>query len=124
MLLEVELMGLADIPTLQAAVNVLGNVKSTPRYGTTGEVWHGGIWREINFDTTLVDRFIIDATEEKAIALSVEPWVEWTAPAKTGTVYDGKTIQWWNVMPLTQIVVGVVLPIATGLGVVRFGKKG
>jgi len=89
MLYEVELTWIDDIPALKAAVKVLGNVKSTSRYGTTGPGWGGGSWIEnISFDSTLQDRFIIDTTEEKAIALSAEPWVGWTAPMLEGTQWE------------------------------------
>ncbi len=85
MLFEVELLNTPDLPKLQTAIRVIGRVKSTPRYGTKGEVWADGVLVERDFDTTLPDRFIINTTEEKAIALSMEPWVQWIAPMLEGT---------------------------------------
>ena len=103
MLYEVELARLDDLPKLQAATKVLGQVKSTPRYGTKTEGWIAGIWKEFVADTTL-DRFIIDTTEEKAIALSAEPWVEWTAPMLEGTRWEV------SLLPIVaSLTLGVIL---------------
>jgi len=101
MLTEVELGGLvSDLPKLRDTVTVLGNVKSTPRYGTKSEAWVGGAWQEIGADTTLADRFIIRTNLETAKSLSAQNWVEWVAPAKAGTQYDTKTISFWQAIPL------------------------
>jgi len=91
-LYEVELMTVDDKPTLYAEPDIVvkGMVTSSPRFGVSSEVWQDGIWQAIECDTTLVDRYIVECVEEKAIGLSFYGWVEWIAPILPGTVYEGQ----------------------------------
>ncbi|UCE29305.1 MAG: heparin lyase I family protein [Candidatus Bathyarchaeota archaeon] len=88
-----ELGWIDDIPSLnnESDIAVLGNVQETPRYNTSGEAWVDGVQVDFAFyDATLVDRFIINCTREKAINMSTYAWVEWTAPILEGTIYEGE----------------------------------
>jgi hypothetical protein len=91
-LFEIELKDTDDKHYLynEIAIDVLGIVQRTPRYGVTGEALVHGMWVNSHFfDTTLSDRFVIRCTEEEAISMSIYSWVEWIAPTLEGTTCDG-----------------------------------
>ncbi|UCE28960.1 MAG: hypothetical protein JSV85_06795, partial [Candidatus Bathyarchaeota archaeon] len=88
---EIELSWTDVIPYLydELGIDVLGNVQQTPRYNMSGEAWVDGAQVDFAFyDATLVDRFVINCTSEKAINMSTHAWVEWTAPILEGTIYS------------------------------------
>ena len=87
---EIELGWTPDIPYLynESGIGVFGNVQQTPRYNMSGEALVDGVWvNSTFFDKTLVDRFVVNCTQEKAINMSSYIWVEWTAPILEGTTY-------------------------------------
>jgi hypothetical protein len=91
-LFEVELMAVENETMLYAepGIVVKGKVTSTPRFGTGSKVWRDGVPQATDCDTTLVDRYIVECVQEKAILLSSYDWVEWIGPMLPGTLYEGK----------------------------------